>query len=82
MDFIVNCFQDSFLAEFVAKFLAIKTDNKISRLSLDLFLRPSMAGIMAGNGYFMRSVFVCYCWQFNNMLHMCKICYYMCVSMY
>ena len=37
MDFIVNCFQNSFLAEFVAKFLVVKTDNKISRLSLDFF---------------------------------------------
>ena len=37
MDFIVNCFQDIFSTEFVAKFLVIKTDTKISGLSLDFF---------------------------------------------
>ena len=37
MYFIVNCFQDSFRAEFMAKFLAVKIDTKISRLSLDFF---------------------------------------------
>ena len=46
----------------MAKFLAVKTEAKISGLSLDFF-------VIAGNGYFM-----CYCWQFNNMLNMCKIC--------
>ena len=37
MDFIVNCFQDSFRAEFVAKFLVVKTNTKIYGLSLDFF---------------------------------------------
>ena len=54
----------------MAKFLAVKTKTKISGLSLDFFFRLSMVG----NGYFMLSVFVCYCWKFNNMLNMCKIC--------
>ena len=53
MDFIVNCFWDSFRAEFVAKFLAVKTETKIFGLSLEFFLRPSKAEIMAGNGCFM-----------------------------
>ena len=47
----MNYFQDSFRAEFVAKFLVVKTDTKISELSH--FLKPSMAEIIVGNGYFM-----------------------------
>ena len=39
MDFIVRCFQDNFRVEFVAKFLAIKTDTEISGLSLDFFFK-------------------------------------------
>ena len=37
MDFIVNCFSGQFLAEFVVKFLAVKTETKIYGLSLDFF---------------------------------------------
>ena len=37
----------------MAKFLAVKVETKISRLSLEFFVRPSMVGIMAGNGCFM-----------------------------
>ena len=37
----------------MAKFLAIKAETKIYGLSIDFFLRPSMVGIMVGNGYFM-----------------------------
>ena len=34
MDFIMNCFWDSFRTEFVAKFLAAKVKTKISGLSV------------------------------------------------
>ena len=37
MDFIVNCFLGQSSAEFVAKFLAVKTETKIYGLSLDFF---------------------------------------------
>ena len=38
----VSVFRDSFQAEFVAKFLAVKAETKISRLSLDLELWSGM----------------------------------------
>ena len=38
----VSVFRDLFWAEFVAKFLAIKVETKISGLSLDLELWPGM----------------------------------------
>ena len=53
----------------MAKFLAVKTETKISGLSLDFFLLwPGM--VILCEVFF----FMCYCWQFNNMLNMCKIC--------
>ena len=49
----------------MAKILAIKVETKISGLSLDFLFWPGMLILC---------VFVCYFFQFNNMMNMCKIC--------
>ena len=56
MDFIVNCFLGQSSAEFVAKFLAVKTETKIYGLSLDFFLLWSGMVILCEVFFFM-----CYC---------------------
>ena len=63
----LTVFRDSFRVEFVAKFLAVKTKTKISGLSQDFFYygREWL--------FYVKCFFVCYCWQFNNMLNMCQI---------
>ena len=54
----------------MAKILAVKTETKIFGLSLDFFLLWLGMVILCEVFFF----FVCYCWQFNNILNMCKIC--------
>ena len=83
MDFIVNCFQDSFLAEFVAKFLVVKTDNKISRLSLDFFLGRVWPELWAGMAILCEVVL---CVIAGNLITCCicvryvNICVFQCIN--